>query len=87
MQADRFCVMGVPAAAGRLEDTCNPVGRMYYGFSTLGCVPNALPQSGDRALGAQAGEASLSEVARDAGFTRFRRATSTPFNVVYEVRR
>ena len=76
-----------PAAGDRPEDNANPVGRMYYGFSTLLCVPNALSQNGTRALGAQAGPQVLAEVAREAGFTRFRCATATPFNHVYEVRR
>jgi hypothetical protein len=75
-----------PAAGDRPEDNLNPVGRMYYGFSTFVCVPNALSRNGDRALGAQAGQPALAELAREAGFTRFRRATSTPFNHVYEVR-
>ena len=53
---------------------------------TLLCVPNALFQSGGYALGAQAGEAAIRQVITDAGFTRFRRAAETPFNLVYEVR-
>ena len=64
----------------------NPVGRVYYNFSTLLCVPNAMSQPGGYALGAQAGEAAIRQVATDAGFTRFRRAAETPFNLVYEVR-
>ena len=64
----------------------NPVGRVFYNFSTLLCVPNALSQSGGYALGAQAGEAAIRQVVTDAGFTRFRRAAETPFNLVYEVR-
>ncbi len=64
----------------------NPVGRVYYNFSTLLCVPNALSQTGGYALGAQAGEAAIRQVATDAGFTRFRRAAETPFNLIYEVR-
>jgi hypothetical protein len=62
------------------------VGRTYYSFSTLLCVPNALSQPGGFALGAQAGEAAIRQVVTDAGFTRFRRAAETPFNLVYEVR-
>ncbi len=64
----------------------NPVGRAYYSFSTFLCVPNARSQSGGYALGAQAGEAAIRRVATDAGFTRFRRAAETPFNLVYEAR-
>ena len=75
-----------PAAADDVAGNLNPVGRVYYGASTLLCVPNALSQSGGYALGAQAGEAAIRRIATDAGFTRFRRATETPFNIVYEVR-
>jgi SAM-dependent methyltransferase len=75
-----------PAAGDRVEDNLNPVGRAYYGFSTFLCVPNGLSQPGGYALGAQAGEAAIRQVVTDAGFTRFRRAAETPFNLVYEVR-
>jgi ubiquinone/menaquinone biosynthesis C-methylase UbiE len=75
-----------PAAADDVAGNMNPVGRTYYSFSTLLCVPNALSQSGGYALGAQAGEAAIRQVITDAGFTRFRRAAETPFNLVYEVR-
>jgi len=59
---------------------------VYYSFSSMLCVPNALSQPGGYSLGAQAGEAAIRQVATDAGFTRFRRAAETPFNIVYEVR-
>jgi hypothetical protein len=62
------------------------VGRVYYNASTQLCVPNALSQPGGYALGAQAGEAAVRQVVTDAGFTRFRRAAQTPFNLVYEAR-
>jgi SAM-dependent methyltransferase len=75
-----------PAAGSTPAENHHPLGRLYYGFSSLLCVPNALSQGGDRALGAQAGEPALREVVEEAGFTRFRRATGTPFNDVYEVR-
>lgn len=75
-----------PAAADDVAGNMNPVGRVYYSASTLLCVPNALSQSGGYALGAQAGEAAIRQVITDAGFTRFRRAAETPFNLVYEVR-
>ena len=75
-----------PYATDEVAANMNPVGRVYYNFSTLLCVPNALSQSGGYALGAQAGEAAIRQVVTDAGFTRFRRATETPFNLVYEVR-
>jgi ubiquinone/menaquinone biosynthesis C-methylase UbiE len=75
-----------PYASDDVPGNMNPVGRVYYNFSTLLCVPNALSQPGGYALGAQAGEAAIRQVVTDAGFTRFRRATETPFNCVYEVR-
>ncbi len=75
-----------PAAADDTAGNLNPVGRVYYNFSTLLCVPNALSQPGGYSLGAQAGEAAIRQLTTDAGFTRFRRAAETPFNLVYEVR-
>jgi ubiquinone/menaquinone biosynthesis C-methylase UbiE len=75
-----------PYAADEPAGNLNPVGRVYYNFSTLLCVPNALSQPGGYSLGAQAGEAAIRQVATEAGFTRFRRAAETPFNLVYEVR-
>jgi ubiquinone/menaquinone biosynthesis C-methylase UbiE len=75
-----------PAAGDDVTGNLNPVGRVYYNFSTQLCVPSALAQPGGYALGAQAGEAAIRRIATDAGFTRFRRATETPFNIVYEVR-
>jgi 2-polyprenyl-3-methyl-5-hydroxy-6-metoxy-1,4-benzoquinol methylase len=75
-----------PFANDRLEDNLNPVGRMYYAASTMLCTPNSLSQEVGAALGAQAGEARLRQVATDAGFTRFRRATQTPFNLVFEAK-
>jgi 2-polyprenyl-3-methyl-5-hydroxy-6-metoxy-1,4-benzoquinol methylase len=75
-----------PNAADRVEDNFNPVGRLYYAASTFLCVPNGLSQPGGYALGAQAGEAAIRQVTTEAGFTRFRRAAETPFNLVYEVR-
>jgi SAM-dependent methyltransferase len=75
-----------PFAHDRLEDNLNPVGRMYYAASTMLCTPNSLAQEVGTALGAQAGEARLKRVATQAGFTRFRRAAETPFNLVFEAR-
>ena len=68
-----------PFANDALEDNLNPVGRVYYGFSTLLCTPCAKSQEGGHTLGAQAGEAKIREVVAAAGFTRFRRAAQTPF--------
>jgi hypothetical protein len=75
-----------PFAHDRLEENLNPVGRMYYAASTMLCTPNSLSQEVGAALGAQAGEARLKKVATEAGFTRFRRAAETPFNLVFEAR-
>jgi SAM-dependent methyltransferase len=75
-----------PFAHDRLEDNLNPVGRLYYAASTMLCTPNSLSQDVGLALGAQAGEARLRAVAKEAGFTRFRRAAETPFNLVLEAR-
>src|SRR3954452_4396917 len=75
-----------PMAQDDVAGNLNPVGRVYYGFSTFLCVPNALSQEGGYALGAQAGEAAIRRVVSDAGFTRFRRAAETPFKLVFEAR-
>ena len=75
-----------PAASDKLEDNFNPVGRVYYNFSTFLCVPSAMSQKGGYALGAQAGEAAIRQVVTDAGFTQFRKVADTPFNNVYEAR-
>jgi SAM-dependent methyltransferase len=75
-----------PFANDDLKDNLNPVGRVYYGFSTLLCTPCSRSQEVAACLGAQAGEARIADVAKSAGFTRFRRATETPFNIVYEAR-
>jgi 2-polyprenyl-3-methyl-5-hydroxy-6-metoxy-1,4-benzoquinol methylase len=74
-----------PYATDQVENNHNPVGRVFYGASTVFCVPCSLAGHGP-ALGAQAGEARLQQVTRDGGFSRFRRATETPFNLVLEVR-
>jgi SAM-dependent methyltransferase len=75
-----------PYAGDRLEDNLNPIGRVYYGASTLVCTPASRDQEVGLALGAQAGEARLRDVVTEGGFTRFRRATETPFNLVLEAR-
>jgi ubiquinone/menaquinone biosynthesis C-methylase UbiE len=86
LAADGTWMVVEPAAADDVPGNLNPVGRVYYNFSTHLCVPSALSQPGGYALGAQAGEAAIRRIATDAGFTRFRRAAETPFNIVYEVR-
>jgi 2-polyprenyl-3-methyl-5-hydroxy-6-metoxy-1,4-benzoquinol methylase len=75
-----------PFANDDLQDNLNPVGRVYYSFSTLLCTPCSRSQEVALCLGAQAGEKRMREVVNSAGFTRFRRATETPFNLVYEAR-
>jgi hypothetical protein len=75
-----------PFAHDDPSSNINPVGRVYYNFSTLVCLPNAMSQSGGYTLGAQAGEAAIREVVLDAGFSEFRRAAQTPFNLVFEAR-
>ena len=75
-----------PIAGDRPADNLNPVGRLYYNASTMICVPTSLDQEIGEGLGAQAGEAKLSEVIRQGGFTRVRRATEGPFNMVLEAR-
>jgi 2-polyprenyl-3-methyl-5-hydroxy-6-metoxy-1,4-benzoquinol methylase len=75
-----------PFANDDLEDNLNPVGRVYYSFSTLLCTPCSRSQEVGMCLGAQAGEKQMQKVVSSAGFSRFRRATQTPFNLVYEAR-
>jgi SAM-dependent methyltransferase len=75
-----------PFAHDNLKDNLNPIGRVFYGASTFICTPASLSQEVALGLGAQAGERRLRQVAMEAGFTRFRRATDTPFNMILEVR-
>jgi SAM-dependent methyltransferase len=75
-----------PFANDKLKDNLNPVGRVYYSFSTLLCTPSSRSQEVGLCLGAQAGEARIREVVTSAGFKRFHRATDTPFNIVFEAR-
>jgi hypothetical protein len=75
-----------PYAGDHLEDNLNPVGRVFYGASTLVCTPASRAQEVGLALGAQAGETRLREVVMRGGFTRVRRAAETPFNLVLEAR-
>jgi len=83
---DGTAMLVEPFAGDRLEDNLNPVGRLFYGASTTICTPGSRDQEVGLALGAQAGEARLRAVAGEAGFSRFRRATETPFNLVLEAR-
>jgi len=75
-----------PMAGDSLTENMNPVGRVYYGFSTMICTPASLSQEVGLALGAQAGERRLRGVLAEGGFTRFRRAAETPFNMILEAR-
>jgi SAM-dependent methyltransferase len=75
-----------PFAHDSLKDNLNPVGRIFYGASTMICTPASLAQEVGLGLGAQAGEARLRQVAQEAGFGHFRRAAETPFNIVFEAR-
>ena len=75
-----------PFSHDSLEANLNPVGRVYYAFSTTVCTPSSLSQEVGLALGAQAGEKRLREVVTSGGFTRFRRAAETPFNMILEAR-
>ncbi len=86
LASDGTWMLVEPFAGDRLEDNINPVGRAYYAFSTTICTPASKAQEVGLALGAQAGEARIREVVREAGFTRFRRAAETAFNIVYEIR-
>jgi hypothetical protein len=86
LDADGTWLIVEPAAGDRIEDNLNPIGRAYYAFSTLLCTPASLSQEVGLALGAQAGEARIRDVVQRAGFTRFRRASETPFNIVFEAR-
>jgi len=75
-----------PFANDTPEENHNPVGRIYYSASTMLCTPASLAQEVGAALGAQAGEERIRDVVTSAGFTRFRRAAQTPFNLVFEAR-
>lgn len=83
---DGTWMIAEPAAGDRVEDNLNPVGRAYYGFSTLLCTPSSLSQEVGLALGAQAGPERIKEVVTAAGFGKFRIAAQTPFHNVLEVR-
>ena len=83
---DGTCMLVEPYAEDQLEDNLNPVGRISYAASTMLCVPCSRSQDVGLALGAQAGEAQLCKALEAAGFSRVRRATQTPLNLVLEAR-
>ena len=86
LKSDGTWMIVEPFANDDLADNLNPVGRVYYGGSTLLCTPCSRSQEVGLCLGAQAGEARLRDVVTSGGFKRFRRATETPFNIVFEAR-
>jgi SAM-dependent methyltransferase len=86
MSKDGTCMLVEPFANDTLEQNLNPVGRLFYAASTMICTPASMAQEVGLALGAQAGEARLREVAKAGGFKQFRRAAETPFNLVLEAR-
>jgi len=86
LKPDGTCMIVEPFANGSLEENLNPVGRAFYAFSTMLCVPCSLNQEVGLALGAQAGEEKLKDAITAGGFSRFKRATETPFNLILEAR-
>jgi hypothetical protein len=87
LEPDGSVMLVEPFANDRVEDNISPVARLYYAASTTICCAHALSEGGELVLGAQAGESRLAEVFRQAGFSRFRRAMQTPFNLILEARR
>jgi len=75
-----------PAAGDTLEENLNPVGRVYYAGSTHICLPTSLNQEVALGLGAQAGAKRIGEVVAQGGFSQFRKAMATPFNMILEAR-
>jgi ubiquinone/menaquinone biosynthesis C-methylase UbiE len=86
LKPDGTWLLVEPFAHDEMTDNLNPIGRMMYSASTMVCTPASQSQDVGLALGAQAGEGRLRQVVEDAGFSRFRRAAQTPFNLVLEVR-
>jgi 2-polyprenyl-3-methyl-5-hydroxy-6-metoxy-1,4-benzoquinol methylase len=86
LAADGTWMIVEPFANDQVKDNLNPIGRAFYSVSTLVCTPASLSQEVGLALGAQAGEARMRKVVTSSGFTRFRRATETPFNLIYEAK-
>ena len=87
LAGDGTVMLVEPFANDRVEDNVNPIGRLYYAGSTALCCPHAVSENGSYVLGAQAGEERLARIARASGFSRFRRALATPFNLILEARR
>ena len=87
LKDDGTVLLVEPFAGSTLAENSTPVGRLYYAASSMVCTPNSLSQEVGLGLGAQAGEPRLREVFAEAGFSRFRRATETPFNLILEARK
>jgi len=87
LKDDGSVLLVEPFAGNGLAENSTPVGRLFYAASTMVCTPNSLSQEVGLGLGAQAGEQRLREVFAQAGFTGFRRATETPFNLILEARK
>ena len=85
LKSDGTVMIVEPFANDRIEDNFNPLSRMFYAGSTMVCVPDSVANHGP-ALGAQAEEAKICEILKAGGFRQFRRATQTPFNIIYEAR-
>jgi len=86
LKADGTWMLVEPIASDKTEENMNPVSRLYYNASTMICVPTSLDQEVGEGLGAQAGQARITEVVRSGGFAKVRRATEGPFNMVLEAR-
>jgi SAM-dependent methyltransferase len=86
LKPDGTLMLVEPMAGNSLAENLNPIGRVYYAFSTAICVPTSLSQEVGAGLGAQAGESRLGDVVRQGGFNRFRRAAETPVNLILEAR-
>src|ERR1700694_2842009 len=86
LKADGTWMLMEPLAGDATEDNLGPVGRVAYAFSTMACVPVSLSQEVGMALGAQAGQAKLTEVIKAGGFSQVRRAAETPQNMILEAR-
>jgi hypothetical protein len=87
LKADGTVLLVEPFAGDRLDENLNPMGRLFYAASTFVCTPKSLSQEVGLGLGAQAGKSRLRSVFMEAGFTRFRRTTATPFNLIFEARK
>lgn len=86
LKPDGVFMVVEPMAGDTMAENMHPMGQIFYGFSCMGCVPASLAQEVGLGLGAQAGEKRLAAVLGEGGFSRVRRATQTPTNMVLEAR-